>query len=242
VTRSPGRASRWDWKRLRDALFDLVFPPRCVGCRRYGEWLCRDCSREIEFIEGPLCPRCGRPGIRSIRICPSCRYGRPPIDGIRSTAYFEGVLREAIHRLKYQGVQVLARPLGQLMVEQWEGWRIPADVIVPVPLHATRLAERGFNQAALLATQLERGTGLPVETSSLVRVRPTLPQTSLDVLARRDNVRGAFRCLDSGLAGRQVVLVDDVCTTGATLNACSVALRDIGVRSVWAYTLSRPRP
>jgi ComF family protein len=243
---SEGDALRADaggriWWRLKEALLDLLFPPRCVGCQRYGTWLCPECSSEIERIRGPLCPRCGQPGAESDRLCPACRRVTPPIDGIRSAAYFEGVLREAIHRLKYRGVQALARPLGQLMAEQWAVWRIPAEVIVPVPLHPARLSERGFNQAVLLAHQLEAAIGLPVETGCLVRTRATAPQTSLDAVARRDNVWGAFRCLDDRLAGRQVVLIDDVCTTGATLNACSVALQDIGVSSVWAYTLSRPR-
>jgi len=170
-----------------------------------------------------------------------CRRRADRIDGIRSAAYFEGVLREAIHRFKYRGGQALAQPLGQLMVEHWSDYHIPAEVLIPVPLHPTRLAERGYNQAALLARELGANIGLPVEASSLTRIRATALQVNLDVAARRENVRGAFRCLDDRMAGRRVVLIDDVCTTGATLSACALALREAGVGSVWAYTLARAR-
>jgi len=229
------------WRRIKEALLDLLFPPRCVGCGRYGTWLCPECERGIERITDPLCPRCGRPAARSDRPCPACRRTAPPVDGIRSAAYFEGVLREAIHHFKYRRLQVLAHPLGQLMAEQWAVHHIPAEVLIPVPLHPTRLAERGYNQAILLARELEAAIGLPLETGSLVRIRATTPQVTLDAAARQENVRGAFRCLDDRIAGRQVGLIDDLCTTGATLSACSVALQEAGASSVWAYTLARPR-
>jgi len=233
--------SHGTWWRIKEALLDLLFPPRCVGCRRHGTWLCPECEKGIERITGPLCPRCGRPASRSDRLCPACRGTAPPIDGIRSAAYFEGVLREAIHRFKYRGQWVLARPLGQLMVERWTACQLPTDVLIPVPLHPTRLAERGYNQATLLARELGAVVGLPIETGSLVRIRATLPQVTLDAPARQENVRGAFQCLDDRIAGRQVVLIDDLCTTGATVSACSIALQEAGAGSVWAYTLARPR-
>jgi len=229
------------WRRIKEALLDLLFPPRCVGCRRYGAWLCPECERGIDRIIGPLCPCCGQPVARPGRLCPVCRCAPPPIDGIRSAAYFEGLLREATHHFKYRGLQVLARPLGQLMVEQWAAYHIPAEVLIPVPLHPTRLAERGYNQATLLARELGTVTGLSVETDSLVRIRATAPQITLDAAARQENVQGAFECLDDRMTGCRVVLIDDLCTTGSTLNACSTALREAGASSVWGYTLARPR-
>lgn len=235
------RAASGIWQQFREALLDLLFPPRCVGCRRPGSWLCPKCRRGIKRITGPLCPCCGRPVTQSGRLCSTCRRKAPPIGGIRSAAYFEGVLREAIHRFKYRGGQVLARPLGQLMTERWSAYHIPAEVLIPVPLHPTRLAERGYNQATLLARELGAAIGLPVETDSLVRIRATAPQVTLDAAARQENVQGAFRCLDDRMADRRVVLIDDLCTTGATLSACSTALQEVGAASVWAYTLARPR-
>ena len=118
---------------------------------------------------------------------------------------------------------------------------MPAEVIVPVPLHENRLRARGYNQAALLAQVLGQKIGLPISEGTLARVRETLPQVGLGAQERKENVRDAFRCLDDGLAGRRVLLVDDVCTTGSTLEACSLALRQGRARSIWALTLARPR-
>lgn len=155
--------------------------------------------------------------------------------------YFEGVLREALHQLKYRGRTVLAEPLGDLMAAYWIQHPLSADVVVPVPLHAARLRERGYNQAALLARALARRVGLPLDERTLIRQRATASQVDLDVSRRKENVRGAFCCSDRTLAGRRVLLVDDVCTTGATLEACAVALYEGGARSVQALTLARTR-
>ena len=234
-------------RQIKDGLLDLLFPPRCVGCGRLGSWLCTACLEEIEFIRPPICPRCGRPLVElaSVRhggeLCRLCQRSPLQIDGIRSVVYFEGTMRQAIHRFKYANLRHLALPLGEMMSAYWEENPLPAEVIVPVPLHESRLRERGYNQAALLAHVLGERIGLPVSEDTLARVRETLPQVELSAQERKENVRDAFRCLDDGLAGRQVLLVDDVCTTGSTLEACSLALRQGGARSIWALTLARPR-
>jgi len=128
-----------------------------------------------------------------------------------------------------------------MMVSYWQDIHLPADVIVPVPLHARRLRERGYNQAALLARELGKGVGLPVLENALIRVRDTSPQVDLGAEERRENVRGAFHLPDDRLVGKSVLLVDDVYTTGATLEACSLALKQRGVRAAWALTLARAR-
>lgn len=125
------------------------------------------------------------------------------------------------------------------MAECWQRASLPAEIVVPVPLHPSRLRGRGYNQAALLAWALSRRIGLPMDEESLCRVRATLPQMRLPAADRRRNVEDAFRCTTDRLSGRQVLLVDDVCTTGATLEACADALRKGGARSVWAFTLAR---
>lgn len=150
-------------------------------------------------------------------------------------------MRQAIHHLKYSSSQDLATPLGEMMVSYWQDVPLPADVIVPVPLHARRLRERGYNQAALLARELGKGMGLPVLENALVRVRDTSSQVDLSAQKRKENMRGAFHCPDDRSAGKRVLLVDDVYTTGATLEACSLALRQRGVHTVWALTLARTR-
>jgi ComF family protein len=118
---------------------------------------------------------------------------------------------------------------------------VPVDVLVPVPLHKSRLRKRGFNQAALLAQQLSKRTHLAINEHTLVRQRATASQIDLDTEERKSNVRGAFRCRTSTLANRRVLLIDDVCTTGSTLEACAVALKDGGTSSVQALTLARAR-
>jgi len=155
--------------------------------------------------------------------------------------YFEGVIREAVHRLKYRGRTALAESLGELMAAYWVQHSMLADLIVPVPLHAARMRERGYNQAALLAREMARRVGLEVDEQTLVRQRATDPQVELNAKQRKENVRDAFSCSSNALAGKQVLLIDDVCTTGATLEACAVALYTQGVRGVQALTLARAR-
>lgn len=225
-------------RRMKNALLDLLFPPRCVGCQRVGSWLCPRCLQEIELIKPPICPRCGQPKGRA-GLCSLCRCTPPQIDAIRAVAYFQGTLRQAIHRFKYQNQQNLAIPLGQLLSGYLQEHNLPVEVIVPVPLHPTRVQERGYNQAALLARQLGQQTGLPVVENSLLRVKKTLPQVDLNAQERKENMQGAFRCADDRLVGRRVLLIDDVCTTGATLEASSVALREHKAHSVWALVLAR---
>jgi len=234
-----GSAAGWP-RAMLQALLDLLFPRRCVNCGVVGEWLCPSCLTQIPLIEFPVCPHCGRP-MRREQLCSTCRDHSLQIDGIRSVAYFEGPLREAVHHLKYRGMRAIAEPLGALMAHYWREHPLPAEVIVPVPLHPSRQRERGYNQAALLARHLGAEIGLPVHEGCLIRERATAPQVELTAEERRKNVQDAFRCLDGSLAGKRVLLVDDVCTTGSTLEACAVALRQGGVRSVWALTLGRAR-
>jgi ComF family protein len=242
-----GNLPAWQaqWGRLRNALLDLVFPPRCAGCGRSGSLWCSACQAEVLVIRDPVCSRCGRPqplerGLpRDDRPCPQCRQFPLEIDGIRSAVMFEGPLRQAIHHLKYRGRTSLAEPLGELLSARWRAGPLPADLIVPVPLHASRLRERGYNQSTLLAQQLSHASGLPLVESALKRIRATSPQVTLNAAERKVNVSNAFEASGDIVRGRQVLLVDDVCTTGATLGSSSIALRQSGAASVWAITLAR---
>lgn len=223
---------------LGNRLLDLLFPPRCITCSGVGTWLCARCIERLPYIVGPICERCGLPLQRGLE-CPGCRRCPVKVNGIHSVLLFEGSARTAIHRLKYRNGRALAKPFGQLMADGWDRCRLEVDVIVPVPLHARRLRQRGYNQAALLARELARHTGLPLYEEALSRVRHTASQMTLDAAARRDNVRGAFYCTDGQLRGQRVLLIDDVCTTGATLDACADALRAAGAVAVWGFTLAR---
>ncbi len=175
-------------------------------------------------------------------ICQRCRNAPSQLDGVRAYAFHDGPLRKAIHEFKYSGLRSLATILGDLMGQGWDALAPDGkgvDVIVPVPLHSTRQRERGFNQAALLARELGAVLRHPVAEDVLVRSKPTTPQVGLGAEARRANVDGAFQCNSNRLSGMCLLLVDDVYTTGSTLEAACSALLRTGVQSVWAYTLAR---
>ncbi|MFH1002571.1 MAG: ComF family protein [Chloroflexota bacterium] len=225
--------------RLKGLALDLLFPPGCVGCGRGGDWLCPSCRRSLPVIVPPLCPRCGLPQASGV-LCPACAGGTTALDGIRAPFRFDGVMRQAIHWLKYRNLRVLAEPLAGLLGDYFDRNPLPAEVLVAVPLHPRRLRERGYNQSRLLAGELARLTGLPVVDGCLVRQRHTPPQartTSVD--ERRRHLAGAFACRDGRLRGKQVLLVDDVATSGATLGAAAVALKAAGAASVWGLVLAR---
>jgi ComF family protein len=240
-----------EWlKGLGREVVDLLFPPHCAACNRFGGWLCASCLQQIDVIQAPTCRRCGLPlggtipANGTIPVCPQCCSLTSKLDGVCAFAFHGGPLRKAIHQFKYNDLRVLAAPLGRLLSEGWVTLPpndLDVDAIVPVPLHASRFSERGYNQAALLARELGHHLERPVVEGVLVRVKDTIPQVGLDAQARRDNVHNAFQCVDSSLAGQRVLLLDDVYTTGSTLEAAADALRMEGVSSIWAYTLARAR-
>jgi ComF family protein len=226
--------SQW----LRRGL-DLLFPPRCVACSRTGSWFCADCLATVEALPAPHCPRCGRPA-RAEALCSRCRTSPTELDGSRSVALHSGALREAIHHFKYQSRRELAVPLGNMLYDYWRHVRVPIDLVVPVPLHPHRQRERGFNQSHLLSEVFAAQAALPLNATDLVRTRATVPQVGLGADERKTNVAGAFDWTGEQLDGERVLLIDDVCTSGATLEACAQALRQGGAGTIWALTLARP--
>jgi ComF family protein len=152
---------------------------------------------------------------------------------------FQGTVRQAILQLKYKHLKALATPLSQLLAEYLGSHPLKGETIIPVPLYPKRLRERGYNQASLLAQELSKLTGWPVVEDVLIRVQDSVPQArTRSAMERRHNVQGVFACPKS-LEGRQILLIDDVCTTGATLDACAIALKTAGAGSVWGLTVAR---
>lgn len=243
---SAGRALvRWV---LRGAL-DVVFPPSCIACRRSidrAAGLCAACWRGMRFIERPYCERLGLPFPQDFGpglLSPEA-LAHPPVCGrARAVAHYDdGPARRLVHALKYGDRLDLGRPMGAWMARAGAELLAEAEVIVPVPLHRMRLWRRQFNQAAVLAREVSRLSGVAWDPLALARVKPTASQVGMTRPQRVENVQGAFAVAPDracAVAGRRVLLVDDVLTTGSTLNAAARALSRAGAASVDVLVFAR---
>ncbi len=223
--------------RLWNAGLDMVFPPRCVACKEFGAYICPVCRPLISIAGPPRCNVCWTP--EGKRTCESCLYRRPAFTGARSAFVYDGPARDAVIALKFEGLAAIVKMMAVPMAERLVEWDPNVSTIVPVPLAPSRKRSRGYNQSELLAREIGRLTNLPVVASALVRRRATPPQVrQFDWEARRDNVAGAFAAgpgrVDSG-----VLLIDDVITTGATLDACARVLLSAGGGPVFALAFAR---
>lgn len=230
--------------RLLQQGLDLLFPPRCAGCQRSGHPLCPTCLQTMQPFTTPFCQHCGAPLSAVTDQCASCQRHLLQLHGLRCVNLYQTALRGAIHALKYQGQRRLAEPLGLLLAKAFTQYNMRADVIVPLPLHAQRQQERGYNQATLLARVCAAHLKIPCLEDIVIRQRITRPQVGLNDRERQQNVAGAFALTPGSkvraLARCNILLIDDVCTTGATLEACAAPFYNAGVKNVWGLVLSRP--
>jgi ComF family protein len=237
-------------KDILNYVSDIIFPRQCLACaemldQTVRQFFCSSCSDRINFITGNFCPICGIPFFNSpagSHICGDCLGNRPYFAQARAVAGFETVIMDAIHKFKYSRSLFAGNALGCLMAD----FSFPDFVfseyslLIPVPLHIKRLRERGFNQSLLLAKEIGRKHKLPVNFSLLKRIKFTLTQTGLNKIEREKNIKGAFAVKDKKkVAGRNIILIDDVYTTGATINECSRVLLKAGAQKVAVLTLSR---
>ncbi|PIE81979.1 MAG: hypothetical protein CSA11_02365 [Chloroflexi bacterium] len=227
-------------RNMKSHFINLVFPPVCANCRQVGEILCQRCLTQVEWVRAPICEVCGRDLLTKTHVCHFCRQRPLPLKQIRAAVRFSTIIPDLIHQLKYRNTFALAEPLGILMAQAWPDWQVDVDVVLPVPLHAQRQKERGYNQADLLVDVFCRERQLPSHKKILYRIRKTPPQVGLNAADRRQNMKGAFAIENPHLVkGGKFLLVDDVCTTGATLVAATEALLDAGAETVSAYCLAR---
>ncbi|MCI0465441.1 MAG: ComF family protein [Beijerinckiaceae bacterium] len=235
---------------LARAAADIVFPPACLCCRQATETpgsLCASCWSQVRFIERPFCDRLGTPFVMDLGndglLSPEAVSNPPVFDRARAVAHFDdGPVRQLVHRLKYYDRMELAKPLGSWMARAGSELLAEAELLVPIPLHRRRLAARKFNQANALARVISAQSGVPADPFVLERVKATPPQVGLSRTQRALNLQGAFRIaggMEARIAGRAIVLIDDVMTSGATLNAASRVLLRGGAKRADVLVFAR---
>jgi ComF family protein len=244
----PARRTRLALRAGWHGLVGIVYPPTCIGCRAAigeAQALCPTCWRGIGFIERPYCERLGTPfpvDLGAGLLSPAAIADPPVFTRARAVCRFDGTARELVHRLKYGDRVELSLTLGRMMAQAGRELAADADLVMPIPLHRTRLWRRRFNQAAALAQVVARQTGLPLATTALARIRRTRRQVGLKRAQRADNLQGAFHVPPTArglVEARRVLLIDDVRTTGATVNAASRALLRAGASAVDVLTFAR---
>ncbi len=232
-----------------ERLLQFLIPPQCPLCQKFlpegQRGICIDCLSEIHWIEPPFCSICGTPYLSKEIVdhpCGDCLKKDRYFTIARSIGAYEGPLREGIHRWKYEGKTTLNPYFGQWMVEGLNRyWNLKElDLLIPVPLHKDRLRDRGFNQALLLVKEIQSRTGIPYLKRTLRKRRPTPPQVNLSGVERERGVKGAFEIIKrEKIFEKSILLVDDVYTTGATVNECAKVLLRGGAKRVDVLTLAR---
>ncbi|BDI30956.1 amidophosphoribosyltransferase [Capsulimonas corticalis] len=236
------RAARRLFVSAADPFLSLLYPPKCATCGLLGSALiCDQCLAQFTPPPNPSCVQCGLSSGEA-EACRHCARRPPAFDRARALGSYDGVLRHAIHLFKYRDRPQLAEPLGRVLALYFQTadlFPTPCDLIVPVPMHPTRRRVRGYNQSERLARVLSQELAIPRDTTSLRRVRNTRPQVGLASGARESNLLGAFAVRDAtNIAGKTLLLLDDVSTTGASIHECAAALKSAGAKTVYALTLA----
>jgi len=224
--------------KIKKFVLDLFFPSFCVGCGQEGSLLCRSCQKQIVTIQTPVCPECRRLSENG-GYCSRCCKDKA-LKGIIVAAYYEeGPVKEMIHNFKYNHALDLKKVLAHLLVQSVG--KNHFDFMTFAPLSSRRLAERGFNQAEILAAAAAQKLKIPCQ-ATLIKTKSTKRQVGLSGQKRRQNLSGVFKIESSkveSLKGKKILIVDDITTTGTTLNECAKVLRAAGAKEVWGLVVSR---
>jgi len=233
------------WKSLPSKVYsgfwltlDWLFPPTCFNCGMEGYRICPQCQASFDRSKATICSICGR-SVRSIGVCYQCRIKRPNFDQLRSLYDYKGAVRDAVHRLKYKNDMGLAEKLADHLIDFYktQGWQV--DMIIPMPLFENRQIERGYNQSALLAIPMCLKLCVKYRSDAIIRVKNTKSQVGLSEAERWKNVSDAFLANPQIIKGRSILIIDDVSTTGATMNAAASAARMAGAQLIYCLTLAR---
>ncbi len=228
---------------FRNRMLDLFYPPHCPVCQRIPKegLICAECERTLRYIDENYCLKCGKLLTDPRQeYCDDCIRKRHFFEEGRSLLVYEGPVRPSLYRLKYADRKEYARFYGDRMAQHLGDWirRRGITRIVPVPLHPKKRRERGYNQAEELAKRLGYRMDLPVDTSLLIRCKNTVPQKNLTDRERMENLRGAFRATKDAGPQERILLLDDIYTTGATLDSASAALSRRGLSKVYCITVA----
>lgn len=234
--------------KLKQAIFDIVMPPRCISCgemvNEHGD-LCADCWKDTKFIGAHKCKTCGLPfefDMGKGAKCKYCMAEKPKFNKVRGVCEYDGVARKIAVKFKFRDHTHLAKPMAKLMVHAAPDLVAKADIIAPVPLHFRRRISRKFNQSGLLARQIAHIAQAEYQPFLLKRIRHTKRQTALNRAQRQENVQDAFTCSAEDLSGKTILLIDDVMTTGSTMNECAKALKAHGAQRVYGLVFARVKP
>jgi competence protein ComFC len=219
-------------------VLDWLYPPNCAGCGQAGVRWCEACQLNLAPLRAPLCPVCGEHRSNA-QLCPDCQGDPPEYEMLRSYAIHAGPIRHALHRLKYQRDIGIAESLSKHLIELYNHFKWDIDIVVPVPLSAKRKQERGYNQAGLLGRPLAYAIQKPYRSDILWRSRETRSQVGLSAQDRLQNVKNAFSAHTNSVKDKTILIVDDVTTTGSTINACAQALRLAGASAIYGLTVAR---
>lgn len=238
---------------LMRTIINIFLPPRCLLCGKIlseHNGLCADCFQKIQFVSEPQCARCGHPFLSETenfaaihQLCGHCLQEKRPLFKLRRFAFvYDNFAKNLILGFKFMDKTLYAETLANMLRRAGTDiWAQKPDLLVPVPIHRRRLVERRYNQSALLVKYLAKQTGIAADYTTLQRIRYTVPQVELSGAARRNNLRHAFAVKNAAvIRGRKVVLIDDVETTGSTLNECAKVLKKAGAKEIYALTLARP--
>lgn len=228
-------------KKIKESVFDIIFPKFCFGCEKEGLWVCENCQQKIIQVKTQVCPECGK--VSSLgRYCLTHKHPWG-LAGIFVAGYYqEGPLKEIIHNFKYNHILELGSILSTLMAEALKE-NLPAEknlLLCAVPLHFLRRAQRGYNQAEILGIKIARELKLPANFKLLKKIRFTKPQVQVAQNKRRENLTKSFAINQKiSLKGKTIIIIDDVATTGTTLNECAKVLRANGAHKVWGLVAAK---